>query len=510
MTPAQATQAIADKLVEFQHDPLGFTLYFYPWRQPGTFLENEDGPDTWQREQLEYIGAQLRSDPHTPIKMGTSSGNGSGKSALVAWLIHWAEMTHVRTRGVITANSDTQLKTKTWVEVAKWTELMFDQFPILRGIFTLTATRFYANDAELEWRIDAIPNNKGNPAAFSGLHNAGRRVLVIYDEASEIPDIIWDMTEGAMSDADTEILWLVFGNPTQPVGRFKDIFKGKLRDRWRTWKIDTRNVKRTNKAEIAGWIEAWGLDSDWVRTRVTGEFPTLGSMQLIGTSLVEAARRREPSYIPSDPLVAGLDIARFGDDASVLQPRRGRDAKTIPRKEWRGVDTMTLASEVAAWCMEFQPDALFVDVGGVGAGVYDRLIQLRVRNVYPVNFGSAGGITGMNGSQARTANKRATMWIDTREWLALGAIPDDSDLETDLTGVEYGYTADGAILLEKKEHMKSRGLASPDKGDALALTFAHPITPRRVAGSAEQLSRIVSGYDGATVNDKYDPYDEVR
>lgn len=491
MTPAQQLVAYAEALASFRHDPLAFVMWAYPWRVAGTFLEKEDGPDAWQREQLEYIGEQLRDDPHTPIKMVTSSGNGAGKSSLVSWLIHWGSMTAPDVRGVVTANSDNQLKTKTWSELSKWTHLHFDQFEVGRLAFELTATRFYARDKPMDWRIDAIPNSKSNPAAFSGLHNAGKRILVIFDEASEIPDIIWDMTEGAMTDAETEIIWACFGNPTQPIGRFKEVAKGRLRKRWRWWKVDTRTVKRTNKAEIADWGKAYGEDSDWFRTRVTGEFPDVGSMQLISNSVVQAAREREPMHIPSDPLIAGLDVARFGDDSSVLVFRRGRDAKSIPRKEWKDVDTMTLAAAVAVECMTLNVDALFVDTGSFGAGVYDQLVRLigRKINIYPVSFGGKEGVAYMNGIQARVANPAAAMWVNMREWLSLGAIEDDEALEADLCGRQYGYKND-AIMLERKQDMKARGLASPDWADALACTFAMPVAPRKVASGEADLLRV--------------------
>src|SRR5690606_11832687 len=143
-------------------------------------------------------------------------------------------------------------------------------------------------------------------------------------------------------------------------------------------------------------------------------------------------------------------------------------------KTWQVIDTMTLDDDVALRCLELREDALFVDVGGLGAGVYDRLVQLigRKVNLYPVNFGGKGGVVGYGGIEARTVNMAATMWVSMREWLELGAIEDDDELEADLVGRQYGFDGNSAIVLEKKSDMKKRGLASPDKGDALALTFA--------------------------------------
>lgn len=490
---------LATKLVEFRHDPLGFVMWAYPWGVPGSALQSESGPDEWQCEQLDEIGRRLRKNEKLNldevIREARASGHGIGKSAEVSWIIEWAIMTKMDTRGVVTANTDTQLRTKTWAELAKWHGMLN---PMLQQMFKLTATAIYstAPGKEKTWRIDAIPNSKTNPAGFAGLHNAGKRVLIIYDEASEIDDIIWDTSEGATTDANTEIIWCVYGNPTKPAGRFKEVMIGKLQHLWNSEQIDSRKVKRTNKATIAEWVKAWGEDSDFVRVRVRGMFPRTGTRQLISSEDVQNARRRDPGYIASDPLVAGLDVARFGDDRSVLVARRGRDARTIPKKEWRGIDTMELATQVAQWCREMKPDALFIDMGTFGAGVYDRLVQLRIPNVYGIDFGGASSTTEFNGVSVRVANPRAAMWVNMREWLKVGAIDDDAQLEEELTGVQYGLAgAESSVMLEPKEMLKDRIGRSPDHADALCLTFAMPIGPRKVPGFANPAIGVSTEYD---------------
>lgn len=506
-------EAFAEALIEYADDPYGFVMWAFPWGVEGTELETETGPDEWQIEEQDALRDHLKAGTPLPFRSTTASGHGIGKSAETSFLILWAGMTAVDTKGIVTANSDTQLRTKTWAELAKWWSLLCLQHPIAATLFEVTATGFRSIARPMTWRIDAIPNNPRNPAAFAGAHNAGKRLIFIVDEASEIEDVIWDVIEGAMTDKDTEILLLVYGNPTKNIGRFKEVTAGRLAHGWRHKQIDSRKVKRTNKEVIQSWVDAWGEDSDFVRIRVRGVFPRVGTMQLIPTDLVAEARKRVPQHIPSDPLVAGLDIARFGDDASVLRARRGRDAASIPKKEWRGIDLMTLASDVALWCAEYKPDALFVDIGGLGAGVYDRLIQLRVRNVFPVNFGGKARMAFMNGVEARVADHGAAMWVNTLAWLPLGALPpDDDQLETDLTSREYGFTADGAIRLESKKDMKKRGLASPDNADALVLTFAMPVTPRRIATSASDLAAVMAGGQVGQENvvTDYDPYAELR
>ncbi|WP_296200583.1 hypothetical protein [uncultured Hyphomicrobium sp.] len=500
MTEAEQLKLYSEALVRFRHDPVGFVMWAFPWRVAGTELENEDGPDEWQREELEAIGAHLRDQERTreymPFRSATASGHGIGKSSQTAFVILWSMMTYANSRGRVTANRESQVRNVTWAEVGKWWRLHCEQFPIAKRAFEYTSTTLVVNSPHNEkrkgWNFEAVANNASNPAGFAGLHNANKRLTLVMDEASEIDDVIWDTMEGALTDKDTEIILLCYGNPTRNDGRFKEVVAGKFRHLWRGKQIDSRNVKRSNKALIEKWRESYGVASDFFKVRVLGQFPAVGSMQLIPQDRVEAARKREPLFIPSDPLVAGLDCARFGDDSSVLTFRRGRDAKTIPTKTWQGIDTMTLAADVALRCLELRVDALFVDVGGLGAGVYDRLVQLIGRKVtiYPVNFGGKGGVVGYGGIEARTVNMAATMWVSMREWLELGAIEDDDELEADLVGRQYGFDGNSAIVLEKKSDMKKRGLASPDRGDALALTFAMPVAPRNVASSADEIDRV--------------------
>lgn len=409
--------------------------------------------------------------------MARASGHGVGKSTVAAWVILWGLSTMPNARVVVTANTDSQLRTKTWPEVTKWLRLMIN-----RDWFRATATAILSAEVERErlWRADAIPWSEENTEAFAGLHNKGRRVIVIFDEASAIADKIWEVSEGALTDEDTEIIWLAFGNPTRNTGRFRECF-GRFRYRWDCAHIDSRMVEGTNKGQLEQWVRDYGEESDFVRVRVRGVFPHAGNMQFISSELAEAAARREtPPATPLDPFVMGVDVARFGDDCTVIRFRRGRDARSIPPIKLRGADTMQVAARIVDEQTRHRCDAIFVDGGGVGGGVVDRLRYLR-QPVTEIQFGRKADRTSVGQDGAIVyANKRAEMWGNMRQWLSTGAIDDDAELLADLTGVEYGYTArDGrdAMILERKEEMKRRGLASPDNGDSLALTFAYPVMP---------------------------------
>jgi hypothetical protein len=485
--PVDPRREILTDLARFERDPFGFVCWAFPWGVEGTELADETGPDEWQREQLMAIGDSLTDDPFKLIQDATASGHGIGKSTEVAWLILWAIMTFEDTRGIVTANTESQLRTKTWPEVAKWYRLL--QFDHLRNMFEMEATSIHSTDPghERTWRIDAIPWSERNPEAFAGLHNAGKRVILLFDEASTIPALIWDTASGALTDSGTQIIWLAFGNPTRNTGRFRECVAGRFRSHWTHRLIDGRTVKRTNKALLQSWIDLYGLDSDYVRVRVMGKFPRAASTQFIGTDLVQGARTRQ--IVPKlqyEPIIFGVDCARFGDDHSTLAIRCGRDARSIEWKRWQDQDAMTLAGDIVLEAQRWKPAAIFVDAGNIGAAVVDRLRQLMPNHqmVAEVWFGGKGRDAEWGGDhRVKTANKRSEMWTNMRAWLAHGAIPDDADLETDLTGPMYGYAADQvSILLEKKSDMKSRGLASPDDADALACTFAEPVLPDFVDG----------------------------
>lgn len=481
MARRNAQVELIEQIARCRQDPLRFVVMSFPWGEGE--LADHAGPDAWQRDIL----AQVRDGMGLTeaLRVAVASGHGIGKSALVSWLILWAISTSVDTRGVVTANTEQQLKGKTWAELAKWFRLCITQH-----WFELTATALFSRDPahEKTWRIDVVAWSERNTEAFAGLHNQGRRIILVMDEASAIPDSIWEVSEGALTDRETEILWFAFGNPTRTIGRFRECF-GRFKHRWVTRQIDSRSVKITNKQQLQQWIDDYGEDSDFARVRVRGVFPRAGSLQFISGDVVDKAMRAEPMATLYDPLVMGVDVGRFGDDASVIRWRRGRDAQSMPSLRFRGIDTMDLAGRCAALIAEHRPDGVFIDETGVGGGVVDRLRQLG-HDVIGVNF---GGGADSDPEGERGANKRAEIWIRMRQWLKTGgAIENSADLRQDLEGVEFGYNLNGEILLEKKADMKKRGLASPDEADALALTFSHPVARKAVAFGQP---RILTEYD---------------
>lgn len=462
---------IIEDLAGFSSDPYGFVLWAFPWGEKNSELQSYTGPDVWQELVLRSIGNGLSFE--SALQLARTSGHGIGKSALVAWVILWAISTFEDTKGVVTANTENQLKTKTWAEVAKWYRLF-----VGKHLFKLTATGLFARDPEHErtWKVDMVPWSERNTEAFAGLHNQNKRILVIFDEASAIPDVIWETTEGALTDRDTEIIWLCFGNPTRNKGRFRECFPGgKFAHRWNTASIDSRSVRISNKEQLDRWIEDYGEDSDFVRVRVKGMFPRVDAESFIPYMSAKEAVGRELEPF-SGNVVLGVDVGRFGDDPSVIYPRCGRDAISREIEIYYSLDTMSFAGKVAAAFIRHGATVAMVDSGGVGGGVVDRLRQLSIP-VIEVDFGSKPDYFANAG--VKYANKRAEIWGAARDWLGGGSIPDlqcgeNINLVAELTAPNYTLNVREAIQLESKKEMRARGVPSPNVADALCCTFAYP------------------------------------
>ena len=480
--PADA--ALAADIGSFTHDPLGYVTYAFPW---GTGeLEQHHGPRRWQREKLQQIGEHLRTNRTDPIQLAVASGHGIGKSALIGMIVNWGISTFEDCRIVVTANTENQLRTKTWPEITKWTRLSINAH-----WWEVTATSINAKDKlhARQWRADALAWSEHNTEAFAGLHNQGKRIIVIYDEASAIADRIWEVTEGALTDADTEILWIAFGNPTKNTGRFRECF-GKFKHRWLTSQIDSRSVEGTNLQQLKKWEEDWGEDSDFFRVRARGEFPRASSRQFIASDIVANARRFKAEGYAALPKILSVDVARFGNDQTVIGLRQGR--RYIILNTYRGLPVDQVAGRVAEYIESEHPAMTVVDGGGVGGGVIDVLRSRGYgRKLHEYNSSHSPE------DAARYANKRAECWGQMREWLAAGAeIPDDPELGDDITSPEYFFTAKNQIQLEGKDEMKARGLASPDKGDNLAMTFAVKVATVNQQQQHDEYTGTLAGAQG--------------
>ena len=480
---ADQRQLIAD-LVSFRHDPLGAVAYGFTWGEGE--LRQSKGPRTWQKRLLRDIGEHL-SNPATrfkPFKAAISSGHGIGKSAEVALIIWWALSTFEDCRCNVTANTKGQLDTKTQPEVSTWFRRCINRHWFEVNVASI---RVLEDDHEKTWRCDFVPWSDENPAAFAGAHNQGRRLVLIMDESSEISaKISAEVGRGALTDANTEIIWLKFGNPTLNSGDFYDCVHGNQRHLWKHYIIDSREVEDINLEEIKEWEELYGEDSDFFRVRVRGLPPRAASGQYIDQDLIKQAQCRIPRSLPDEPLVAGVDFAWGGADDNVIRFRKGLDAKSIPPIKIKGEFTRDPAvmtgriMDILSRTYNGQKiQKLFFDSAGIASQVYSRIQAIPAFRelVTLVNFGADSPM-----EPQFFAYWRDYMWGKMKQWLIDGgAIDTDPGLEADLSKPILVSDQKQRVKLEPKDAMKKRltkmGVesSSPDDGDALALTFAMPV-----------------------------------
>jgi hypothetical protein len=463
---------------QIKNDPVAFVRLAFPWGKEGTPLEHFSGPRRWQLEVLTELREHIRENDgkidFNTFRLAVSSGRGIGKSALVSWLVIWMLTTRIGSTTIVSANSEAQLRSVTWAEITKWLSMCINNH-----WFEISATRvmpakwvseLVERDLKLGtryWSVEGRLWSAENPDSYAGVHNfAG--VMLVFDESSGIDDAIWTVAAGFFTENTPNRFWCCFSNPRRNSGAFYECFNSK-RDFWRNKIVDARSVEGTDKAVYQQIIDEYGPDSSAAHVEVYGQFPNASDDQFIGNALVDEAMERALIADQSAPIVVGVDPARFGADATVIAIRQGRDVIGI--KRYRGDDTMEVVGRVIDVIEEYKPALVVIDEGGLGAGVVDRLKEQRYK-VRGVNFGNKSTKPMMYG------NKRAEMWGAMKDWLKDASIPKDRYLKSDLIGPMMKPDSKGTIFLESKKDMKSRGLASPDAADAIAITFAFPVARR--------------------------------
>lgn len=459
-------------------NPLAFVMFAFPWGQPGTPLEHFSGPRKWQREVLQDMANHIKQNQgkldFDTLRHAVSSGRGIGKSALVSWITIWMLSTRIGSTTIISANSESQLRSVTWAEITKWLAMSLNSHWFEVSATRLMPAKWLTELVERDlkkgtryWGVEGRLWSAENPDAYAGVHNFDG-VLVIFDEASGIDDSIWAVTSGFFTENTPNRFWMAFSNPRRNTGYFYECFNSK-REFWTTKVVDARTVEGTDKQVYQQIIDEYGPESSQAHVEVYGQFPSEGDDQFISANLVDDAMKRPAYKDASAPIVIGVDPARFGADATVIAIRQGRDIIGIRRH--RGDDTMTVVGHVIDAIEEYRPTLVVIDEGGLGAGIVDRLKEQRYK-IKGINFGSKSKNPIMYG------NKRAEMWGAMKDWLKTASIPLDRFLKTDLISPMMKPDSKGTIFLESKKDMKARGLASPDAADAICVTFAFPVAHR--------------------------------
>jgi hypothetical protein len=478
---------------QIKDDPESFVLFTFPWGMENTPLANFKGPRRWQRRVLREITTHIKNNKGVldmeALRIAVSSGRGIGKSALVAWLILWMLSTRIGSTVIVSANSENQLRTVTWGELTKWATMAVNSHWWEVSATKLVPATWLTDLVERDlrkgtryWAAEGKLWSEENPDAYAGVHNHDG-MMVIFDEASGIPDGIWSVAAGFFTEKILDRYWLAFSNPRRNTGYFFETFHGK-RAFWNGQMIDARTVEGTDQAVYNQIIAEYGDDSREARVEVYGEFPATGEDQFISPTLVEDAFKRPKYKDMTAPIVIGVDPARGGMDSTVICVRQGRDIIAI--KRYKGEDTMSVVGHVIDAIEEYKPLLTVIDEGGLGYGILDRLTEQRYK-VRGVNFGWKAK------SPIMWQNKRAEMWGAMKDWLKTASVSADRQLKADLVGPMRKTNSAGAILLESKKEMKARGLASPDAADALCVTFAFPVAHRDYNAKTERRVNAQSG-----------------
>lgn len=474
MTPLEKARA---RIQEWRRDPVKFAVDVFGI-----------SPDPWQFDAMRALGGEYNPARRLCMKACT----GPGKSATLAWM-GWHRLACFASRGEhpkgaalsITADN---LKDNLWAELSKWQQ----RSEFLKNAFTWTKEKIYANDHPETWFLSARSFAKDANAeaigrALSGLHS--QYPFILLDETGDMPAAVGRAAQQIFTGHPRDAAIIQAGNPTSTSGLLHESCT-KAAEQWDVITItaDPDDPKRTPRVSVEHaqkMIRTYGRDNPWVMATILGLFPPTGFNALLGPDDVDAAiaRHYRQEQIDNAPIVLGGDVARQGDDSSAIARRQGRQA--FPIKTMRIPDTMVLAQQFIREMKETKADGILVDeTGGYGAGVIDAMRQLG-HPVIGVQFGSRA-------SDYRFYNKRSEMYFTMAEWVKNGgALPDDRELKEELCATTFVYQGDKFRIVEK-ELIKEQIGRSPDKADALALTFAMPIEKR---SPLAQYQQAVEDYD---------------
>lgn len=419
---------------------------------PVKFVRNVLGqsPLPWQEKLLQKIAAGKR-------RISVRAGHGVGKSTVCAWAIVWVMCTRFPQKAVMTAPTAGQLFDALFSELKAQVNKLP---PVLRDSFDVLSDRISLKAAPESSFASARTSSSERPEALAGIHS--ENVLLIVDEASAVPEAVFEAAAGSMSGHSA--CTILIGNPTRNSGLFYRTHH-ELASDWDTMHVSCLDIPLVSKDFVEQIKATYGEGSNAFRIRVLGEFAVADNDTLIAAELVDAAMSRDVTADVSDGMVYGLDVARFGTDRSALCKRKGNVVMEV--KSWGGLDLMQLVGAVVNEARTDNPVEICVDTIGLGSGVADRLREMGY-NVRDVNVAEA---SAMNPN----ANKlRDELWLAVKEWLATRTvkIPAESALRHELVAPRYGFTSSGKIVVESKDSMKKRGMRSPDLADSLCLTFA--------------------------------------
>jgi phage terminase large subunit len=438
-------------------------------KHPDLFVEDLLGvtPQDWQREVMSAVAKGQR-------RCSIRSGHGVGKSSCASWLMIWFLLTRYPVKIVVTAPTASQLFDALFAECKRWIK----ELPTpIKSLLEMNSDRIELGSSPTEAFISARTSRSESPESLAGVH--ADHVLLVVDEASGVPESVFEAAYGSMSGKDATTILL--GNPTRSSGYFYETHT-RLRDSWWTKQVSCLDSPLVSPDFIQEMELKYGPQSNSMKVRVYGEFPTAEDDTLISLHAVEQASKRVVEQPEGTPIIWGLDVARYGDDASVLCIRQGRHL--IELHSWKKLSLMELAGRVLdlLHSSDETPEEILVDSIGLGAGVLDRLRELDI-SARGVNVSESPAMAD------RYANLRAELWDLTKQWFTEEVqIPNDDSLIADLTAPRYSFNSSGKMIVESKAETKKRLGRSTDFADSLVLTFAST-----AAGASGQYRRKKRG-----------------
>jgi len=410
-------------------------------------------------DQQKFINAvQKAVDGQGKNYISVRSGHGTGKTACLSWLILWIGLTRKDAKIPTTAPVSAQLINLLLPEVKKWSSKTIEISKLVE--VQTQDVKFYNGN-----HCFARTARKDNTEALAGVH--ATFVCYIADEASGIDQSIFDVIEGALTG--DNFIFVMTSNPTRTTGTFFDSHN-KKRNHYQLLHFDSENSPNVNSKWVKDMEEKYGRDSDVFKVRVNGNFPSQNTSGIFDLEKLEKAMNGEYNTSLEDGItVLSLDVARFGEDSSVIAHRKGLVIKPLETR--RQLKTTEASSWTAYKFNETNAIAGFIDVtGGLGAGVLDQLCDTGFP-AYEANYTSTP-------DNKLFLNKRAEMYFNLRDAILNGAkLPKDDELVEELLATTYEYTSQGKIKIIDKDDIKQEIGRSPDKADAVAMLFFMKISP---------------------------------
>lgn len=459
--------------VIFMSSPKGDMLRLYKKGQeePVWFVENIIGMTELWEKQAEIMRS-VRDNSRTVVR----SCNGAGKTFTTANVVAWFLTTHPNSIVVSTAPTARQVKELLWAEI--------------NNIYANSKYPLGGRCLNLSWTLGekwyALGLSTNEPDRFQGFH--AEHILGVIDEGAGVDAPIWEGMDAILTSEGARLL--AIGNPTEPSGNFHEVFKSPLYNKIKISAFDTPNFTRngitledikndTWKEKIKEvvypalvtpkWVseryQEWGEKSPAFQSRILGEFPDIGTDTLIPLSYVANAMERDHTdYQTGDRTVISIDVARFGDDSSVIGVRKGKCLNRY--RQYHGLDVYNLAKQARAFIIHENPDYTIVDTNGIGSGVADILRGWGFNVIEHMSQNRAY-------NHQKFFNRRTESWYKLRELMRTEEInlPADDELLGQLTAVKYEYDTKGRYKLESKDKMKDRGLPSPDIADMVVMAF---------------------------------------